>query len=128
MKLIINDGRVYATATDGYLATGSEQVVIDAPVGFDVERMEQYSYAGGMLIDAPQKVTRRQALQALTIRGHIAAVRATIEAIEDPVQRDLARIELDDSQEFERHRPLVVQIGAVLSLDLDELFRFASTL
>ena len=128
MKLIIQNNRISATATAEYQATGREQAVISAPPDFDPQRLERYSYAGGVLTDVPQQVTRRQALQALTIRGHIDAVRATIEAIEDPVQRELARIELDDSQEFERYRPLVVQIGAVLGLDLDDLFRFASTL
>lgn len=76
----------------------------------------------------PQIVTRRQALQALILRGVDDDVDAALSTISDPIQRKLARVEFDASTVFERHRPLVVSIGAALSLDLDELFTFAATL
>lgn len=79
----------------------------------------------------PQIVTRRQARQALLIRGLLDFVEPAIDSIEDPLQRGLALIEWQDATEFERSRPLVIQIGLALSLDdegLDDLFTFAATL
>lgn len=79
----------------------------------------------------PQIVTRRQARQALLIRNLLDLVEPAIASIEDPLQRGLALIEWQDATEFERQRPLVIQIGMALGLDeegLDELFIFAATL
>ncbi len=79
----------------------------------------------------PTKVTRRQARQALLLAGLLDAVQPAINAIADPVQRQLAKIEWDDAQEFERDRQLVVQIGAAIGLDdagLDSVFIRAATL
>lgn len=73
----------------------------------------------------PPKVTRRQARQALLLAGLLDDVQPAIDAIPDPVQRGLAQIEWDDSQEFERHRPLLIQLAGALGLDgeaLDGLF------
>ena len=79
----------------------------------------------------PKKVTRRQARQALRLAGLLHLVQPAIDAIPDPVQRDLAQIEWDDSLEFERDRPLVMQIARALGLtdaQLDQLFITAATL
>lgn len=79
----------------------------------------------------PQSVTRRQARQALLLAGLLDSVVPAIEAIPDAMQRRLAQIEWDDSQTYERQRPLVIQIGAALGLDaagLDALFVHAATL
>ena len=79
----------------------------------------------------PQAVTRRQARQALLLAGLLDNVPAAIETIPDPIARRMAQIEWEDSLEFVRSRPLVVQIGAALSLDgaaLDQLFITASSL
>ena len=76
----------------------------------------------------PAKVTRRQARQALLLGGLLDQVIATIAAIEDPVERRMAQIEWEDAQEFERTRPLVLQMGAALNLDLDALFIHAAAL
>lgn len=73
----------------------------------------------------PAKVTRRQARQALLIAGLLDDVQPAINAIADPMQRGLAQIEWDDAQEFERHRPLLIQLATALGLDdeaLDNLF------
>lgn len=73
----------------------------------------------------PVKVTRRQARQALLIAGLLGNVQPAIDAIADPVQRGLAQIEWDDSQDFERHRPLLIQLGYAIGLDdvgIDNLF------
>lgn len=79
----------------------------------------------------PASVTRRQARQALLLAGLLDEVQPAISAIKDPVQRAMAQIEWDDSQEFERDRPLVQQIGVAIGLDalgLDDLFVNAARL
>jgi len=79
----------------------------------------------------PIKVTRRQARQALLLSGKLALVQPAINAIPDAQQRALAQIEWDDSQEFERHRPLLIQLATALGLDdeaLDNLFIQAGAL
>lgn len=79
----------------------------------------------------PQSVTRRQAKQALALRGKLALVQPALDAISDTTQRALMQIEWDDSQEFQRNRQSVILIGTAIGLssaDMDELFTFAATL
>lgn len=79
----------------------------------------------------PQSVTRRQARQALLLGGKLDKVQPAIDSIPDPVQRGMAQIEWDDSQSFQRDRPLLIQIGTALGLNaagLDDLFIKASKL
>jgi hypothetical protein len=77
----------------------------------------------------PQEVTRRQGFQALFLAGVTEAdVEAVINQIPDETARGLALIELRTAQTFERQRPLVLQAGAALGLDLDELFITAAGL
>lgn len=79
----------------------------------------------------PQSVARRQAKQALALRGKLALVQPAIDAIADPVQRELMQIEWDDSQEFQRNRQSIILIGTAIgfsSVELDDLFTFAATL
>lgn len=73
----------------------------------------------------PTKVTRRQARQALAMEGLLDKVQPAIDAIPDPQQRQLAQIEWDDSQDFERDRALLIQLGHAIGLTdagIDELF------
>lgn len=79
----------------------------------------------------PQVVSRRQARQALLLAGLLDSVPPAIAAIPDPVMRQMAQIEWDDSQEFQRMRPLLVQLGYAIGLDdagLDALFTTAQGL
>lgn len=79
----------------------------------------------------PARVTRRQARQALALAGLISQVQPAIDAIPDPQQRQLAQIEWDDSQDFERERPLLIDLGHAIGLDdagIDELFIQAGAL
>ena len=79
----------------------------------------------------PQSVTRRQARQALLLKGLLDKVDPALAAIPDPTQQKLAQIEWEDSLDFERNRGLVVAIGQAIGLDsagLDELFIYAATL
>lgn len=85
-------------------------------------------FAGTDVVHAPRvpaKVTRRQARQALALAGLLDKVQPAINAIADPVQQQMAQIEWDDSQEFERDRPLLIQLGHDIGLDnaaLDAMF------
>lgn len=79
----------------------------------------------------PQSVTRRQARQALLLAGLLDNVQPAIDSIADPVQRSMAQIEWDDSQQFERKRPLLVSLADALGLGekaLDNLFIQAAQL
>ena len=79
----------------------------------------------------PQTVTRRQARQALLLAGLLDNVQPAIDSIEEPVQRSMAQIEWDDSQQFERKRPLLIALAAALGLGeeaLDNLFIQAAQL
>jgi hypothetical protein len=79
----------------------------------------------------PASVTRRQARQALLLAGLLDDVPAALAAIPDPIQRALAQIEWEDSQVFERQRPLLVSLASALGLDedaLDDLFLQAAQL
>lgn len=74
----------------------------------------------------PSSITRRQAIQALRIHGITKAmVSDALAAIPDDLQRDLAMIEWEDSQVFERNRQLVESMGAAFGMNeaqLDALF------
>jgi hypothetical protein len=84
----------------------------------------------------PPRVTRRQARQALLLAGLLDDVSAAIAALDDGTPEGkqtmrLAQIEWEDSLEFERARPLVVEIGQAIGLDaaaLDQLFITAAGL
>lgn len=86
--------------------------------------------------NVPPMVTRRQARQALLLKGLLDSVVTSIASLDDGTpegkqRSQLAMIEWEDSLNFERHRPLVIQIGMALGLDedgLDDLFIFAATL
>jgi hypothetical protein len=106
------------TKLDGVLGEMSQQ---------EFERQQ----ADELRARVPQRVTRRQARQALLLAGKLDQVQPAIDAIADPTQRGLAQIEWDDSQVFERRRPFLVQIGTALGLDdaaLDQLFFAAAAL
>lgn len=79
----------------------------------------------------PEKVTRRQAKQSLALAGLLDQVQPAIDAITDPLQRQLMQIEWDDSQVFERNRPSMIALATGLGLtsqQLDALFIEASKL
>lgn len=82
-------------------------------------------------IRVPEKVTRRQALQALFLDGKLDLVEPAIEANFTSPQKELALIEWRDSLDFYRDRPLVHAMGTLLGLtesDIDDLFVTANTL
>jgi hypothetical protein len=65
------------------------------------------------------------------LAGLLDLVDGKIAAIPDETSRRLAEIEWADSQDFERNRPLLVNMATALglsSLQLDQLFITAATL
>ena len=81
--------------------------------------------------EVPAEVTRRQAKQALLLAGVLGSVQGAIDAIPDATQRALAQIEWDDSQVFERNRPILIMLATALGLSseqLDDLFITAAGL
>ncbi|MDB5937551.1 MAG: hypothetical protein JWQ01_4895 [Massilia sp.] len=82
----------------------------------------------------PQSISRRQALQALYLRAPsiaVADIEAAINSHLTGSAQGLALIELRESQVFERQRPLIISMGAVLGLssaEMDALFIHGDTL
>lgn len=77
---------------------------------------------------APHLVTRRQARRALALAGVLELVQSALDAIPDPTQRTLAKIDWDDALEFRRDDPTLLMIAAGLGLteeQLDDLFILA---
>jgi hypothetical protein len=60
MKLILQNNRIAATATDKY--TGPDEF-IDAPADFDVTRLGEYRYEDGALVLAPDSHVTRLAFR-----------------------------------------------------------------
>jgi hypothetical protein len=131
MKLIIQNDRIAATATDAYQVNGTEQAVINQPEGFDKKRMDEYVYAAGVLtIPAPQIVTMRQARLALLQSGHYAAVVDYITNMTGDAGI-AARVTWEYSTTVERYTPLTQTLKDILGLtdaQTDELYLLATTL
>lgn len=77
-------------------------------------------------------LTARQLRLGLVLNGiSLSSVEAAIDAIEDPTDREVARIEWEYATTFERSHPLVNQIGAALGLtpeQIDDMWTEAATL
>ena len=79
MKLIIQNNRIAATATDAY--TGPDEY-IDAPADFDVTRLGEYRYENGALVLAPDtRITRLAFRNRFTSAEKMALEMA---ALDDP--------------------------------------------
>lgn len=79
----------------------------------------------------PTVVTRAQARKALVLAGLFAQVQPIIDAIADPVQRQMVQIDWDDRLTFERTNPTLLTLSNALGLtaeQLDGLFTTAATL
>lgn len=79
-------------------------------------------------VPVPDQLTRRQALQMLRLAGFTKdnlIGQLNLLYASNIEKRDLAIIELEESQVFERHRPLTLLMGAAIGLDsagVDQLF------
>ncbi len=117
---------------DNYIARHGSIDLIEGKwrMSYKVEKMTEEEVSS-LKPPIPASVSRRQARQALLLRGLLGKVPALLDGIEDEMQRELSKIEWEDATEFVRARPLVIQIGLALGLDdegLDDLFIFAATL
>lgn len=76
-------------------------------------------------------VTPRQMRQALVLMGvSLETIESALDALPEP-HKSLARIEWEYSVAFQRQRPLVSQVAALLGWDsnqLDQLWYFAASL
>ena len=82
------------------------------------------------VVTVPSKVTMRQARLALLGAGLLPSVNAAISAMEG-AQGEAARIEWEYSQEVQRNRGLVMQLGTGLGMtekQLDDLFIAAAAI
>ena len=123
------DGPVQEMVTiPGWHINLSERVPELAQYELEAPATPDRVFAGSDAIQIPRvpaKVTRRQARQALAMEGLLDKVQPAIDAISDLQQRHLAQIEWDDSQDFERDRPLLIQLGHAIGLTdagIDALF------
>jgi hypothetical protein len=93
------------------------------------EEAEILARANEPAASVPDEVSRRAGLQALLLEGVTEAmVEAKIEELLTSPDKEMALIEFRASQVFIRQRPLVIQIGTALGLDLDALFIRAAAL
>lgn len=83
MKLIIQNNRIAATATDAY--AGPDEY-IDAPADFDVTRLGEYRYEYGALVLAPDvRVTRLAFRNRFTSAEKMALELAALDAPTAPM-------------------------------------------
>ncbi len=140
-ELVVGDYRLYEHAPapaynpDTHRVEPSNTVTqrADQPWlrGWDVIALTPEEIEAAQKARVPRSVTRRQARQALLLAGLLDNVQPAINAIPDPVQRGMAQIEWDDSQQFERERPLLITLATALGLGaeaLDNLFIQAAQL
>ena len=79
----------------------------------------------------PSSVTLRQAKRVLLAAGLLDQVQATIDSIQDPVQREEAQIDWNYAQTMDRNWSLVQLLSSEMGLtsdELDALFLAASKL
>lgn len=129
MKLVIQGDKIAALVGDDF---PTPDLLVDVPDGFDINQAHRYRYDGSQIVRrAPEKVTARQAVQALISVNKLHLVQPAIDAIADPVQRAMVQAEWDKSQDFERSRPTLIALATAIGIDaagLDALFIAAEDL
>lgn len=131
MKLIIQNTRIAATATDDY--AGPDEY-ITAPADFDAARMGEYRVMDGVAVlpdVVPTSCTPAQGLIALYALKSLTEqnILDAIAQIPDPVQRYTAQIGYSRAITWERESATMQAMAALLSLseqDLDDLFAYAA--
>lgn len=86
---------------------------------------EELIYPVGWVSPVPEKVWRRQAIQALINDGTLAYVQPAINAIDDSTpdgakKKATAQNEWDNSVEFYRDRNLLIELAAAIGYDTKE--------
>jgi len=105
------------------LKVGREGV---SSVSLSGEQIEEFNVSVSGSLSAPRVVSIKQARKALALAGiSSGAVVAAISAIENDLERDLAKIDWETSQTVRRDSSLVVSMATALSLtdtQVDNLF------
>lgn len=121
MRLIIQDGRIVATATDEY---AGPDPWLDEPEDFDVLLLGHYRVVDGVLVipppHTPSEITIRQARLALHAAGLLDDVEAAI-----ATAGRAAQIEWEYASVFRRDNPVLTAMQSALGLTdemLDQLF------
>lgn len=140
-ELVVGDYRLYEHMPEPEYDAATHRIEASTTItqrtgqpwlrGWDVIALTPEEIEAAQKARVPRSVTRRQARQALLLAGLLDNVQPAINAIPDPVQRGMAQIEWDDSQQFERERPLLITLATALGLGaeaLDNLFIQAAQL
>ena len=117
------DDIAYAYLTDEEAETYSDLTLVSQ------EEIEELGNVVKILI--PESITKRQAKQQLLLDGRLSQVQEVIDSIPDETERMMAQLYWDDSTEFERSHPTLVELGTALGLteaELDMMFINASKL
>ena len=115
--------RVYPALTTP-ITTGSEVLVSKPPEKVDGVWREVFAVEMAPVL-VPQQITRAQGKAALIMQGLWGAVLDYVAAIQDPIQRALAEVALNDTLTWERSSPFLNAAAAGLGMtdeQLDELF------
>ena len=113
----------YAYLTDEEAETYSDLTLVSQ------EEIEELGDIVKILI--PESISKRQARQQLLLEGKLGQVQEVIDSIADETERMMAQLYWDDSIEFERSHPTLVELGTALGLteaELDMMFINASKL
>ena len=117
------DDIAYAYLTDEEAETYSDLTLVSQ------EEIEELGDVVKILI--PESISKRQAKQQLLLEGKLGQVQEVIDSIPDETERMMAQLYWDESTEFERSHPTLVELGAALGLteaELDMMFINASKL
>ena len=115
--------RVYPALTTP-ITTGSEVLVSKPPEKVDGVWREVFAVEMAPVL-VPQQITRAQGKAALIMQGLWGAVLDYVAAIQDPIQRALAEVALNDTLTWERSSPFLEGPRAGVGMtgeQLDELF------
>ena len=113
----------YAYLTDEEAETYSDLTLVSQ------EEIEELGDVVKILI--PESISKRQAKQQLLLDGKLDQVKEVIDSIPDETERMMAQLYWDESTEFERNHPTLVELGTALGLteaELDIMFINASKL
>lgn len=125
MKLIIQDNRIAATATDDY----DGQDGIPEPADFDILLMDQYRRVDGkLIIPVPESITAMQGLLAIDQAGLSGAYEIWAN---DPSRTFAERTFIQRATVWKRNDPLLVSAATSFGLsgaDIDALFITANAL
>lgn len=126
MKLIIQNDRIAATATDEY---SGPEAFMDAPDGLDPARLAEYRLVDGQLaLRVPESIDPLQGLLAIDAAGMAGVYEAWAT---DPARTFAERAFIQRAKVWRRDDPLLqgatVALG-MTSAQVDDLFRLAVTL